>query len=919
MRHNRLGARLLIGVLLISGLLAFVISGIQLAVEYGKDLHSIDERLNEIKNTTTDPLAAAGWHYDQKLLVLQLDGLVQLPDIQYVNANIFGLGEFERGERPPIELQLTRRLPLIYSDHRHQKKVGELLIVATKENALSRLWQRMGFEVFAQFLKTLLVSGLLLLFFHYLVTKRLGQLAQEVQRLRVARLDAPILAPRLRWFSENQDELDEVLHHLDTMRRSLRAEIHDRQLAEAALQRSEERLRLALEGVNDGVWDWDLVTDQVYLSPSWQFMLGYDKDDSCVDVTFIRALIHDDDAERVKQAVTAYLNGAMPVYRDQFRLCHKDGHYIWVLSRGVALRGDHDRPYRFIGTNIDVSAQIKTEESLRQLSLAMDQTPVAVAICDPAFAIQYHNPMFLRLLGVPNQTISGQQLKALLGASGDSQGLVDAVAAGLAWQGEIKLSHADGACLWLAVKCTPTQPGNATATGSLLLMEDVTSRVQYEAQLAHQANYDTLTELPNRNLAGDRLQTALAKAGRTEGQVGIVFLDLDDFKLINDSMGHKAGDELLQQVGQRLLRCIREQETVARFGGDEFVVILPDITDPMDVEVVVERMIATLAAPFELGQKSVFITASIGISLFPHDGATADILIQHADTAMYKSKASGRSTFHFYTQQLNEEAHQRLLIETELRYAVVRDELEVYYQPILRCRDNRIIGAEALLRWQSRSLGVVPTETFIRIAEKSHLIKDIDRWVLNRACQQLSELRQTLDFGGYLAVNVSSRELQDSALVGTVMDSLSRHYLQPADIQIEITERSVINARAEVIAQLHALDDCGIKLCIDDFGTGYSALAYLLTFPFKVVKIDRSFICDIDLNERNAALTRNIITMVHDLGMQVVAEGIERETQMGKACHAGCDLLQGFFIARPLEFDAFTQLLAEQEKPHAAT
>lgn len=916
-RQNRLGTRLLGGVLVISGILAFLISALQLSIEYEHDLDRVSQRLLQVKHSTGDTLTAAAWQFDQSLMELQMRGILQLPDIVYIALEAEGVGSILLGENPEPRLAMSYNFPLVHVQDGVTNTIGSVTVVASREHALSRLWSRVGVEVLSQFVKTLIVSILLLVFFRYLVTRRMSQLTAKAGKLSLDNLSIPIALKRLRLFSRTTDELDDFADHLDSVRRSLAKEVDERIKAESALEHTRERFRLAMQGANDGLWDWNLVDDTVFYSERWCDMLGYQKEEVPASTDFWLQHVDQRDRDVVQKQLDLYLNKEIDSFSVQYRINHKAGHLVWVLSRGFVVRDERDVATRFIGTAVDVTNTVLAENTIKKLSTAMLNSPVAVAICDDALKLEYYNPLFARSIGLgEHSAINDSVLDLLLDSnleSDDQHPLSRALLLRREWQGEMQLKNQAGELRWQAVKVSFVKGHLEDHSGFLILLEDITERKKYEQQLAHQANYDALTKLPNRVLAANRLQKALAKARRDQAYVGIIFFDLDQFKLINDSLGHEAGDELLIQVAGRLKHCIREDETIARFGGDEFLMVLPDIKDPLDCESVAARIMEVLSKPFNLDERNVFVTASLGISVFPQDGESAEVLIQHADTAMYKSKEVGRSTFHFFTQRLNQEAQRQLVIETELRLAIERKELDVYFQPIFDCHQGKIVGAEALMRWKNQNLGDIPTNKFIEVAEKSALIHKLDDWVIDSSCSALRGMLDRGSFDGFVAVNVSSRELQRESLVAKVKNTLRVHDLAPESLHLELTERSIINARSSTLAQLNELQQIGVHLAIDDFGTGYSALGYLLNLPFSVVKIDRSFIGDVPNNVRHTALVSSVIDMVHNLGMKVLAEGVESVEQYDCLQQAGCDFVQGYYIARPTPVDQFEALILSPE------
>lgn len=440
-------------------------------------------------------------------------------------------------------------------------------------------------------------------------------------------------------------------------------------------------------------------------------------------------------------------------------------------------------------------------------------------------------------------------------------------------------------------------------------MIDVTERRRHEVELLHQASHDALNGLPNRMLLMDRIQQGIAQARRDGGSLFLLFVDLDHFKLINDSQGHHAGDRLLLEVATRLRHCIREQDTVARLGGDEFVVLLTEQHDEAEILGVLQRLLEEVARPWVDGEAEYRIGCSIGISCFPRDGEDAETLLRCADTAMYQAKESGRHTFHFYTPELNRSVSDRLALASSLHRALERRELRVHYQPRLDLTSGRIIGAEALVRWQHPEQGLIPPDRFIPVAEETGLIVPIGRGVLVEACRQ-NKAWQTAGLPTLcVSVNLSPIQFRRADLVQEVADILALSGLKPEHLELDVTESFVMHDAERIDATMRELKRLGVAISVDDFGTGYSSLSYLKRFPVDRLKVDRSFVRDIHQDPDDAAIVRAIITLGHALGLKVVAEGVETLEHQAFLKRHGCDEVQGYLYSRPVSADEFEALL----------
>ncbi|MYN02161.1 EAL domain-containing protein [Pseudoduganella sp. DS3] len=469
----------------------------------------------------------------------------------------------------------------------------------------------------------------------------------------------------------------------------------------------------------------------------------------------------------------------------------------------------------------------------------------------------------------------------------------------------------DGLTRWFNTSGEPVYDAQGEFKGYRGTGSEITERKEAEQRIQHIAHHDVLTGLPNRVLLQDRLQQAIAYANRSGLPMWVVLIDLDRFKFVNDSLGHKAGDQLLQTVASRLQSSVRESDTVARLSGDEFVAILSQYPDEQLSPAIIERVMAALAQPVLLEGKEFFVTCSIGVAVYDADGTPAQNLIEHADIAMYSAKKLGRNTFQFYRSAMNDEAQERLRIESALRNALERDEFVLHYQPQVDLQTGQIVGMEALLRWQHPELGMVPPARFISLAEETGLIVPIGAWVLRTACQQARALQDAGFPGLRMGVNLSARQFAQPELVSSIAAVLAETGLDPSLLELELTESLFMHDVAQGVNLLYELKSLGVALSIDDFGTGYSSLSYLRNFPIDVLKIDRSFVNDIATDADDAAIVVSVIALAHNLELRVIAEGVESEEQLEFLRRHGCDEFQGFYFSRPVEAAQLRQMLHE--------
>ncbi|WP_100640271.1 EAL domain-containing protein [Marinobacter salexigens] len=566
--------------------------------------------------------------------------------------------------------------------------------------------------------------------------------------------------------------------------------------------------------------------------------------------------------------------------------------------------------------NADMERQEKDAAEIHKFSKAIEQSPSSVVICDRQWRVEFANRKFTQLTGYSSESIVGRHPGALSNnnvENHDNRQLWQAIRLQVqrvgVWQGEVNSTRRNGERFWEQLIVTPIKDSSGDATGYLILGEDISIRKRYEQQLLRQANYDVLTGLPNRMLALDRLKLALAQARRESSMVGVMFLDLDNFKHINDTLGHDAGDNLLIEAARRISSCLRGSSTVARLGGDEFLVILPGLSGSGSASQVAERILENFTPAYTLNGQEVFVTTSIGIAVFPKDSDNSGTLLQHADAAMYQAKRQGKSSYAHFTPEMSQISHERLQMESRMRRALELNEFELYFQPIVDMITGEVRAAEALLRWNNPVMGMIMPDRFIPLAEETGLIIGIGEWVLEQACLAAVRWKTITGRDIGISVNVSPRQFRDVGFINAIMSALSHNGLSPELLELEITERLLLDNSIETAEILRELDRAGVRLSVDDFGTGYSALSYLKTYPFDSLKIDKTFIHDVTNTPEGTSLVCAIINMAHSLGLKTIAEGVEEESQANFLTQEGCDMSQGYFYSRPLPTGEFSEWL----------
>ncbi|MBS1190388.1 MAG: domain S-box/diguanylate cyclase protein [Rhodocyclaceae bacterium] len=551
----------------------------------------------------------------------------------------------------------------------------------------------------------------------------------------------------------------------------------------------------------------------------------------------------------------------------------------------------------------DITAHKRNEERLQLADKVFAHSPAGIVIADDEHRILSVNPAFTAMTGLEPFEVVGYPVSSLPSAATDESWnqLASSLAHRGNWSGEMEAHRKNGEAFIAGITVSRVgDPEHDQTTHYIWMFADITERKRAEERVRHMAQTDPLTGLPNRLALLMRLAQILPEGRRHSRSVAVMFIDLDRFKIINDTLGHQVGDDLLREVASRLACTVRESDTVARLGGDEFVVVLPDVASATDSAIVAGKIITALAVPIRVEGHDLHTSPSIGISLFPADGQDGDTILKNADTAMYHAKAAGRNNYQFYADEMNRAATERLDLESKLRQALSRNELALAYQPQFEARTRRVTGVEALLRWHHPVDGIISPARFVPIAEETGLIVAIGDWVLHNACR---EVKRWMDAGLpplRVAVNVSARQLRRRDFCETVAGALADSGLPPEQLELEITESSVMENAEEAIGILQGLRRMGVTLAIDDFGTGYSSLAYLKLFPIDHLKIDRSFVADIehDLNDRAIAL--GTIALARSLGLNVIAEGVETEDQLELLRDNGCDEVQGYLLSQPL-------------------
>ncbi|WP_036991277.1 sensor domain-containing protein [Metapseudomonas furukawaii] len=696
--------------------------------------------------------------------------------------------------------------------------------------------------------------------------------------------------------------------------------------ATESMRESGRRYRMLAESISDVIFTTDSELGVNYVSPSVLPVLGYSVDwaldngfySLAADPRQMGALF--EQLEQVRNALgnpqrLAELRAQMPARLFFFDCMRADGQKIPVELRTMLMWDEYGRFEGMLGVGRDISQQRRAEKDMRMAATVFEHSTSAILVTDPAGYIVQVNEAFCRITGYAAEEVL-DQVPSMLTADRQQANQLNYVIGQLnqrgSWEGEVWLRRrvGDNYPAWVGITAVQDEDGDLVSY--VCFFSDISERKASEQRIHRLAYYDGLTHLPNRTLFQDRLHTALLHAERHQEWVVLMFLDLDRFKPINDSLGHAAGDRMLKDVAVRLAACVDDDDTVARMGGDEFTLLLqPRATREGALNRaihVAEQILASLARPFILEGREFFVTASIGIALSPQDGRELSQLMKNADTAMYHAKERGKNNFQFYQADMNARALERLELESDLRHALEQGEFLLYYQPQFSGDGKRLTGVEALLRWRHPTRGLVSPAEFIPVLEELGLVVQVGDWVLAEACRQLKAWHQAKMRLPKISVNLSARQFADGQLAQRIASILDDSGLPPACLELELTESILMRDVAEAMAILENLKRLGLCIAVDDFGTGYSSLNYLKQFPIDVLKIDRSFVDGLPDGERDAQIARAIIAMAHSLNLAVIAEGVETHAQLDFLREHGCDEVQGYLFGHPVPAARFAQL-----------
>ncbi len=702
-------------------------------------------------------------------------------------------------------------------------------------------------------------------------------------------------------------------------------DIHQQKLREHELRVHKQRLLSALECSEQGLWDWNLTTNEVYFDEQWKKILGYAAHETVANHYHMWIdHIYPEDRQHVMSALKTHLENRNDFFETEYRAYQKNNQLIWLNVRGRVWETDQrGKPLRMLGTIADISSRKKLEAQVSDVTKTIQNNELKMraildAAADGILTIDMHgmiqdiNRACEEMFGYSEDELIGQLIHVLIPEEAHSihtklfkQYDHEVAQKMLGHNVELTGLRKDGSLFPLEININELRLGETLFFTSI--MRDITSRKKSETIIKHLAYYDALTDLPNRRLFYEQLEKSKTLP------FSLMYVDLDQFKIINDNLGHSVGDRLLKLVAARMNACVEKDDFIARLGGDEFAIIVN--SDQLNrTAPTAKRVLEKLSQPFFIDGRELHISASIGISLYPNDTYDLDILVKNSDIALYSAKEFGRNNYQYYHAEMGSRIEERLMIETELRQALEKDQFFLVYQPKITLEDSSVAGAEALIRWNHPELGFVSPMKFIPIAEETGLIVPIGEWVLRTACHQAKSWLNESLAPVRVAVNLSSVQFNQENLCEMIKQILDETQLDPEWLEIELTESTVMQDAAKAVRILNQIKDMGITLSVDDFGTGYSSLSYLKRLPIQQIKVDRSFVMDLPHNHDDVILTQTIINLGKNLRLNVVAEGVETIEQVNMLRDFGCHQVQGYFYSRPVEASQFVLFLQKHLK-----
>lgn len=686
-------------------------------------------------------------------------------------------------------------------------------------------------------------------------------------------------------------------------------QLRHKRLYHLQIKQSEERLKLSLWGSGDEMWDWNIKSGKIYRSNIWG-ILDFPQDGTRNVGGGGETNIHENDNARIRETLQQHIDQKSEHFEVTYRVRDKNNNWIWVLDRGkIVERSDSGEPMRMTGTLKDISQIKKADERLKLFAKCIENISDAVVIYDRKFTIVDVNKAFQRITGKTKKQMAGTSIRFSRYPEKFTQSVKFHLLNKGSWHGEIESKRANGEVYLTDLNIDIIRDENGNISHFVGVFSDITKRKETESELRRLANSDTLTGLPNRSF----FQANQVRLVKNKTPHALLVFDLDNFKKVNDSLGHEVGDVLLCQVAERIKQIGRKQDTVYRLGGDEFSILIENTNDIHTITTIAKNILKTIAEPLKLKNQEIVLYSSIGIVLYPEDGATPQELLKNADTAMYHAKHTGGNKYQFFSESMNKKAVKRLQIESLIRHGLKEDFFSVFYQPKIEISTGKVAGMEALVRFETPTKGIISPVVFIPVSEETGQIIDIGEIVLRKSCFATKKWIDAGLFDGRIAVNLSAVQFTQPNLVGMISDILKESQLPAKHLELEITEGTVMDSPQAAIDTMLQIRAMGIHLSLDDFGTGYSSLAYLKKFPLNTLKIDKAFVDDIEGSEQGRNMVATIVTIAHNLGLQVVAEGVETNQQLNFLAGLRCEQLQGYLYSKPLAEKNFQSYLLSHQ------
>jgi len=800
--------KLLIVIIISSSLVTLIITAIQLFFDYKTDINLIENRIHQVEVSYLDSVANSVWNFNKKQYDIQLDGILNIEDIIYVEIiDPEGKSIISKGQLKKTQI-IKKEFHLHTIDFGKKVDTGNLIVIASLTRVYHDLIKKAGLILISQGIKTILISAVIIFAFYHLVTRHLWRISEYVHKQNI---NSDSLLTLDKEQSKQPDELDKLVNAFNEMKEKLLGNY--KQIEEFNLK-LEQKVEKRTNTLNK---TYSLLEEQ---------------------------------NQTLKQSEKA-LEESNYNLQEYLDVIDKINIGLFVVDDDYHIRYMNNTMVNWFGNQ---SGKI-CYSSVAKLNKPCSYCKLKDVIVEN------------KKVAYEPETPGGQSF--------------DIVAT--------SIKNADGTISKMEVIRNVTDKKNAQ---KYLL--------QQKEQLAHQAHHDSLTGLPNRLLFNDRLTKSIEKSKRHSTKMALLFIDLDHFKEINDSLGHDIGDEVLIKITQRLNKVIRKEDTLARLGGDEFTVILEDLSQGQNASLIAQKIIKSLAKPLNIENNKLYVSSSIGISLYPEDGDNSKNLLKYADSAMYKAKDEGRNNFQFYSAEMTELAFERVVMESSFRESLKNEDFLVYYQPQFNAKENKIIGMEALVRWQHPTMGLVSPAKFIPLAETTGLIIELDQFVMKTAMKQIKQWYSNGLNPGVLALNLAIKQLQQKDFISILGNLLTETQCKSNWIELEVTEGQIMTNPEEAIKILKQINDMGIKLAIDDFGTGYSSLSYLKKLPINKLKIDQSFVKELPDNDEDSAIARSVIALANSLNLDILAEGVETKEQEVFLINNGCNNIQGYLYGRPM-------------------